>query len=371
MGRRLATAAALGFALLAPAAEVVPRTLDLRHTLETSRGTYIEEAESHLRVLSARKETVVERRVTHELRFGMERTLPPGRYAVESFERACSPDCSLLDPPIGRCARRVRTRPGRGCWMTRHAFPARFPSAARVRAVRRFLRGRAGINSWALVDSWGRPRGFAPNRVYVSGSVVKAMLLAAYLRRVGNRMPDAGERTSLDPMITSSSNAAADAIYNRVGDAPLYEVARRAGMTRFSVAGYWANARFSAADQARLFRAIDRLVPRASRAYARRLLSSIVPWQRWGFSRFSLARGFRTFFKGGWRTTGAGWLVHEAALFERGDTRVSMAVLTDGNPSHEYGTETLRGVARRIFGGRPAAGAPGALPRPDARLRPP
>ena len=27
-----------------------------------------------------------------------------------------------------------------------------------------------------------------------------------------------------------------------------------------------------------------------------------------------------------------------------------MAVLTDGNPSHEYGTETLRGVARRVFG---------------------
>ena len=26
-----------------------------------------------------------------------------------------------------------------------------------------------------------------------------------------------------------------------------------------------------------------------------------------------------------------------------------MAVLTDGNPSHEYGTETLRGVAQRVF----------------------
>jgi hypothetical protein len=24
-------------------------------------------------------------------------------------------------------------------------------------------------------------------------------------------------------------------------------------------------------------------------------------------------------------------------------------VLTDGNPSHDYGTETLRGVAQRIF----------------------
>ena len=94
---------------------------------------------------------------------------------------------------------------------------------------------------------------------------------------------------------------------------------------------------------------IDKLVPPRSRAYARQLLSSIVSYQRWGFSRFSLRRGWHTFFKGGWRPTGRGSLVHEAALFERRGRRFSLAVLTDGNPSHDYGTETLRGVARRIF----------------------
>ena len=41
--------------------------------------------------------------------------------------------------------------------------------------------------------------------------------------------------------------------------------------------------------------------------------------------------------------------MHVAALFVRGRTRVSMAVLTDGNPSQAYGQETLRGVAQRIF----------------------
>ena len=150
-------------------------------------------------------------------------------------------------------------------------------------------------------------------------------------------------------MITVSSNDAADTVYYRVGDAAC-TAGRRAGMRHFSVAGYWANAHFSAEDQARFFSRIDRLVPKASRAYARTLLSSIVSYQRWGFSRYSIAAGFKTFFKGGWRGTGAGQLVHEAALFERGRTRVSMAVLTDGNRSHDYGTETLRGVAQRVFG---------------------
>ena len=151
-------------------------------------------------------------------------------------------------------------------------------------------------------------------------------------------------------MITVSSNDAADSVYYRVGDAALYRLAKAVGMRSFSIAGYWANAHFSAEDQARLFNRIDRLIPRRSRAYARGLLSSVVSYQRWGFSSYAAAAGFRTFFKGGWRGTGLGQLVHEAALFERGDTRVSMAVLTDGNPSHEYGTETLRGVAQRVFG---------------------
>ena len=103
-------------------------------------------------------------------------------------------------------------------------------------------------------------------------------------------------------------------------------------------------------------------MPKASRGYARGLLSSIVSYQRWGFSRYSQAVGFKTFFKGGWRGTGAGQLVHEAALFERGRTRISMAVLTDGNPSHDYGAETLRGVAQRLFHRARHATAPTVRP---------
>jgi D-alanyl-D-alanine dipeptidase len=312
---------------------------------------------SYVQVRDDDGRVVVERRPARR-RVSMKRLLPAGRYRVMARTGARR--------AVSRCARRVRlfskgrtevsVSPARRrrCRMTREALPARFPPLARVRAARRFLSGRGATNSWALIDSWGRLRTFAPNRSYVSASLVKAMLLVAYLRQIGNRAPDANERASLGSMITVSSNDAADSIYYRVGDAALYSLARRAGMRHFSVAGYWANAQLTAEDQARFFLQIDRLVPRRSRAYARTLLSSIASWQRWGFSRFSLARGFRTFWKGGWRATGSGRLVHEAALFERGRTRVSMALLTDGNSSHEYGTETLRGVAERIFA-RPRA----------------
>ena len=355
---------------LPASADAAAGTLDLRQSLDRSRGLYVEGSISYVRVRGIRGKLVVAKR-SGRPRFRMQRRLSPGRYRVISYQRPCDGNCGTLDPPTDRCAREirilsggltevaVRVRPGRRCTMSRNALAARFPPVGRLRAVQRWLRARGGTNSWALVDSWGRMHRFAPNRVYVSASLVKAMLLVAYLRGIGNRAPDAGERASLGPMITVSSNDAADTVYYRVGDAALYRLARLVGMRHFSVAGYWGNAHFSAEDQARFFNRIDRFVPKASRGYARALLSSIVGYQRWGFSRYSLAAGFKTFFKGGWRGTGAGQLVHEAALFERGQTRISMAVLTDGNPSHDYGTETLRGVAARVFGrAHPAQEAP-------------
>ncbi|MDQ5832159.1 MAG: hypothetical protein M3550_03760, partial [Actinomycetota bacterium] len=231
-----------------------------------------------------------------------------------------------------------------------------FPSRRQIRAARSYVRGRAS-SSFALIDTRGRLHGFAPRRRYISASVSKAMMLVAYLRQIAPRRPNEAERSALGPMITMSDNNRADAIYARVGDGGLLNVAKRAGMRDLTVAGYWGSVFFSATDQARFFRRLPAMVPRRSRPYARRLLSSIIAGQRWGFSRVSARKGWRTFFKGGWRQTESGSLVHEAALFERGRKRFSLAVLTDGNPSHAYGTATLRGVARRLFRD-PPAGSP-------------
>ncbi len=377
MRSRYGIAVVAALVALPAAAEAAPGTLDLRQSFDHSRGVYVEGAVSYVRVRGVRGKLVVAKR-SRRPAFRMLRHLAPGRYRVISYQRPCDGNCGMLDPPTDRCAGRVRilsggltkvavrVRPGRRCTIGRNALPARFPPVRRVRAVQRWLRTRGGINSWALVDTWGRMHRFAPERVYVSASLVKAMLLVAYLRGIGNRAPDAGERASLGPMITASSNDAADTVYYRVGDAALHRLARLVGMRHFSVAGYWGNAQLTAEDQARFFNRIDRFVPRASRGYARTLLSSIVSFQRWGFSRYSLAAGFKTFFKGGWRGTGAGQLVHEAALFERGRTRISMAVLSDGNSSHEYGTETLRGVAQRVFATGRRARAQQAPPANDA-----
>jgi hypothetical protein len=191
----------------------------------------------------------------------------------------------------------------------------------------------------------GRLRGAHMSEQFRSASMSKAMLLVAVLRGAAQRPLTGRERALLEPMITRSSNKAARAVYAEVGDLGLLAVARAAHMRRFLPVGALFETRITAADQARLFLRIDRLVPERHRAYARRLLTGIVARQRWGIAKVAEARGFTPFFKGGWRKR----LSHQAALLERDGRRVALAVLTRDEPSAAYARATLAGVASRVL----------------------
>ena len=69
------------------------------------------------------------------------------------------------------------------------------------------------------------------------------MILVAYLRRVSwGQLPlDGNARAQLGPMITISDNIAANWAYDRIGRGPTLDaLARRAGMSSFAAASYWA-----------------------------------------------------------------------------------------------------------------------------------
>jgi hypothetical protein len=223
------------------------------------------------------------------------------------------------------------------------------PTARALARARAFARARVGLVSFAVVGTSGGLRCHACRRRYTAASVVKAMLLVAYLHSlsVAHRPLAPADRALLGSMIRVSDNDAATAVYLRVGDAGLERLAGQAGMKAFAVAGYWGYAQITAADQARLFAGLNRLVPRQFLAYARGLLSSIVSWQSWGIPEVARPH-WRTFFKGGWRKSPRGQLVHQVARLERGKLSIAIAVLTDGNPSQAYGRETVRGTAARL-----------------------
>lgn len=219
------------------------------------------------------------------------------------------------------------------------------PSDGAVRHARAYAAHRPGRVSFAVIDTRGRMQSSGGARHYRSASQTKAMLLVAYLRRLGRRPVPGPMRAVLARMIRVSDNRAANQVHGIVGDAGLASVGRASHMRSLRLNGTWSEVEITAADQARFFLRFDRLCPRRHRAHARGLLSSIVPNQSWGIPRVARPQGFKAFFKGGWRTG----IVNQGAMLETGDRRrMAIVVLTDG-ASFTDGTRTIEGVTRRLL----------------------
>jgi beta-lactamase family protein len=263
---------------------------------------------------------------------------------------------SLVTIATALAADRGRPRAGR---QTAKVWPhMAYPSARALRSAERFAADRGGV-AFALIDGSVGLRGYDPDRTFSSASVSKALLVAAELRRLGREgLPlDQETRALLEPMVTYSDNRSADAIYARVGDQGLQEVAERAGMRSFqTVPGYWGGDRITAADMARFFYRLEANLPGPHRRYAMGLLSRITSAESWGIPE-AIGHGWMIWFKGGWRPPGekenSGPVTHQAALLvHRRGERVALAVLTD-EPPGGASFAIIGGIAERLLGSTP------------------
>jgi hypothetical protein len=220
-----------------------------------------------------------------------------------------------------------------------------------VRAAVAYASTRAGEVSFA-VRTEHRTWGWRATRTVPSASVLKAMLLVAYLDdpRARDRSLGAADHRLIDPMIQRSDNTAASDVLAFVGSAGVYGVARRAGMQNFTLDPVvWGLSRIDAGDQTRFFLHIDRAVVPRHRATALHLLATVTPSQRWGIGQLRLP-GWQLYFKGGWGS-GSGAVEHQVALLRHGQVRLAVAVLITSSPSHAYAKQTLRGAFAALLRG--------------------
>jgi hypothetical protein len=283
-------------------------------------------------------------------------TLPEaGRFRYAACFSAPMQSAFGLGGLHGPCGRHHFRGPAASPYVGAGVAPAGYPGPGAIAAATSYLDRRSGYTAFAVIDSEGRMSGKHLHRTFVSASVVKAMLLVAYLRKLAaeHRGLDSGSRSLLDPMIHVSDNNAATAVWERDTDPRLRALAHIAGMTDFSIQGIWANAQISAADQARYFFEMEGLIPPRFRHFADHLLSHIAGYESWGIPAVARPRGWAAYFKGGWRGTERGQLVHQIARLQRLGERISIAVMTDGDPSMGYGIDTIQGVAARLLRGRP------------------
>ena len=223
----------------------------------------------------------------------------------------------------------------------------------RVREAERWADDRAGEISFAVLDECGRLLGDHPYRVHYSASVVKVMLMVAYLRRADVRHDELtdGEKSMLGPMITMSDNDRANQVYGIVGEEGLYDLAAKAKMKRFTTMPSWGGSEITAGDQVNFVGRIERYVPKRHEPYALALMSHVIEPQRWGIPRVPLP-GWKIAIKGGWspQASGGGWRVNQVALLRRHGRRLTVAILTSDDPDFEYGRASIEGVAKRLLG---------------------
>lgn len=126
-----------------------------------------------------------------------------GRFRFAACFSAPMQDAFGLGSSHGPCGAHHFRGPRTSPYVGAGVAPTGYPRPNAVAAATRYLNRRTGYTSFAVIDSEGRMSGEHLHRTFVSASVVKAMLLVAYLRKLAaeHRGLGAGSRSLLDPMI--------------------------------------------------------------------------------------------------------------------------------------------------------------------------
>jgi hypothetical protein len=160
------------------------------------------------------------------------------------------------------------------------------------------------------------------------------------------------------PMITASDNYATTVLWDELGGGSAVETYLRSiGILDIvpNAADSWGASRASAKAVATLFAklAFGEIPDQANRGLAVALLSEVIPSQQWGVTAGvpgETPSGTIIGLKDGWYPAGYGWWVNSAGMLIPGDDRpaYTIAVLTRGQPTWEYGIATIEGVAKRV-----------------------
>jgi hypothetical protein len=193
-----------------------------------------------------------------------------------------------------------------------------------------------------------------------SASVVKVTILAALLRKAQaqHRSLTRTERALARAMITRSDNDAASALWADTGRTSLRRFLARARMTHtvLGPGGAWGLTRITADDETRLLWLLlktNRVLSTSSRHYALALMADVTPSQRWGVSA-GAPRRLVAHVKNGWLPLAPyGWRINSIGGFTANSSkhsgqRYSIVVLTQDNPTMDYGVDTVEAIARAV-----------------------
>jgi beta-lactamase class A len=211
--------------------------------------------------------------------------------------------------------------------------------------------------SWRLGD--GPPQAEA--------SVVKLDILEALLEKQAGTLLSAGDQSLSQSMIEDSDNDAATSLWDEAGGAAgigsYNDIAGLSGTTPsacVTCAGFawpgWGLTTTVPQDQVSLLRQLIAPGPRpllsdAQRSYALSLMENVAPDQRWGVSG-GVPAGVTVALKNGWlplNDANTDWQVNSVGWVSGDGRDYLIAVFTTGNPTEQYGIDTINALSSRIW----------------------
>jgi beta-lactamase family protein len=234
-------------------------------------------------------------------------------------------------------------------------------------AAASYLPGREGAVLAAVYDlGSGRTWRIGRGQPQAEASVVKLDILETLLAE-RDRSPglSAADRALAARMIEDSDNDAATSLWHEVGGAArIRSFNTRAGLTRtvpsscvacpgFAWPG-WGLTTTTPDDQIALLRQLvtpGSLLTPAARGYALSLLENVIPAQRWGVCA-GVPAGVTVALKNGWlplRGADGDWQVNSVGWVSGDGRDYLMAVLSTGNPSVQYGIDTIGQLASMVW----------------------
>ncbi|HTT51967.1 MAG TPA: serine hydrolase [Streptosporangiaceae bacterium] len=184
-------------------------------------------------------------------------------------------------------------------------------------------------------------------------------------RRAGAGQLAGEDQRLAERMIEDSDNAAATSLWNAVGGRRgIGSFNARVGMTGTVPAscvecpGFpwpgWGLTTTVPADQIRLLRQLvtpSRLLTGTERSAVLRLMENVTPSQRWGISG-GIPRHVIVALKNGWLPLNApetDWQVNSMGWVAGRGRDYLIAVLSTGNPTEQYGIDTINGLSARVW----------------------
>jgi beta-lactamase class A len=239
------------------------------------------------------------------------------------------------------------------------------PLGARAQAYLAGRRGRVEADVYDL--STGQQWTLGQQAPQADASVVKLEILEAVLnQRTAQRVVlSLTEQELTPPMIEQSDNEAATALWGDVGGAKgMRAFDHQVGLVHTSPSNClqcpgsswpgWGLTTTTPRDQITLLRQLvqpSAVLDRNDRKYALDLLENVTPSQRWGVSG-GVPAGVMVALKNGWLPLDArnsDWQVNSVGWVSGDGRNYLMAVLSTGNPSEQYGIDTLNHLGATVW----------------------